>query len=435
MAYDFSNFSTITINGLTGNNYLSNVIVNNSIRVPLTKDRSNLNSDHANAAIYLKDTASDYGEGIFYKIYNSNSSGTPSLYFNSQLVIDRGNLLAELEDILQDYTLDTSNIVVTGGYINFYNGTPSNTNQGPGGVGIRYSSNGTVQFRNYNMPEWYDMSLVATKNYFRYLNDVDVFSSPLQNNQYIIYDSGSNLFVNADLSIINDTNPTLGGDLDIGNYLIQSSATDTRIVYNSGGIVNNNLLVLENTTATTNDCNYLQISNNDGTNPVSLTAMGMTSSNVGLDINTSGIADMTLNASLGNVNVNSDSLVISGTMRNSIYRTSTKPGGYLPATTWNIPINTDTILFDFSNTTVAGTYWANVAAGLDGQKLNLIYNSKTSNTVSVLANFGNGGNGLVVGTGYTTGLEFKTTGQSVSLVYVGDGIDAWHLLNAGAAVF
>ena len=130
---------------------------------------------------------------------------------------------------------------------------------------------------------------------------------------------------------------------------------------------------------------------------------------------------------------NADSLIVSGFVRNSIYRTSSKPGGYTPETTWNIPLTNDCILFDFASNTAAGTYWANVGAGMDGQKLNLIFNNKSSNAVSVLADFGT--SGVLVGTGYTTGLKFETTGQSTSLVYLGDGIDAWQVLNTGSAVF
>jgi hypothetical protein len=82
---------------------------------------------------------------------------------------------------------------------------------------------------------------------------------------------------------------------------------------------------------------------------------------------------------------------------------------------------------------MSGTYWANVGAGRDGQKLNLIFNNKSSNVVSVLADFGT--NGLLVGTGFSNGFIFGTTGQSTSLVYLGDGIDTWQVLNTGAGLY
>ncbi len=102
---------------------------------------------------------------------------------------------------------------------------------------------------------------------------------------------------------------------------------------------------------------------------------------------------------------------------------------------WTIPLNTDTILFDFDNTKQTGTYWANVSAGIDGQKLNLIYNkvSTNSNIISVLADFGT--NKLITGSGYTKGLIFETTGQSTTLIYLGSGINAWQVLNTGAGIY
>lgn len=147
-----------------------------------------------------------------------------------------------------------------------------------------------------------------------------------------------------------------------------------------------------------------------------ITALGI-SADIGVNINTKGAGDITLNATNGNIYNNADSLVVSGFVQNSIYRTSTKSGGYIPSTTWNIPLTNDIILFDFSNSAEGGTYWANVGAGIDGQKLNLIFNNKSSNIVSVLADFGT--NGLLVGTGYSNGLTFEITGQSTSLVYAG----------------
>ena len=157
------------------------------------------------------------------------------------------------------------------------------------------------------------------------------------------------------------------------------------------------------------------------------------SADIGVSVNTKGAGDITLNASNGNIYNNADSLIISGFVQNSIYRSSNKPGGYIPNTTWNVPITNDTILFNFGSNTSAGTYWANVSAGIDGQKLNLIFNNKSSNVISVLADFGI--NGLLVGTGYSNGLVFETTGQSTSLIYLGDDIDAWQVLNTGSGVF
>ena len=142
-------------------------------------------------------------------------------------MIDTSNLLAELEYILQFQPLETSNLIVNNGYINFTNGSNPNTNQGETGVGIRYSSNNMVQFKNYDT-DWVDLVDIIHYDEFKELHDVDVTTNPLQNNQYIIYNSSNQKFVNAELDISNDTSPTLGGDLNIGDYVIKFSERQTK---------------------------------------------------------------------------------------------------------------------------------------------------------------------------------------------------------------
>jgi hypothetical protein len=429
---NIANINTLTINGLGSDDPQGNVTINYTVKIPHTEETTNNIADNANACILLKDSYSiaNNGYGEFYPLKVSSYHGNPELYFNSNLVIDSFNILNELENILINVPLDLSNIIITGGYINFFNGSIPNTNQGPNGVGLRYSSNNTVQFKD-NGGDWMDISGVSGINKFRELIDVDVYTTPLQNNQYIIYNAGSNLFVNSNLAIYNDPNPALSNDLLIGPHSLVYSSNTSNIIFDDTTI-RNPLLSLVNHTTSTGIGNYLEINNADSGGDPAIICKG-TDTNIGLDITMKGSGDIRLNASTGNIYTNSDSLVISGFMKNSVYRTSSKVGGYLPDTTWNIPINTDMIVFDFVNASVSGTYWANVSAGIDGQKLNLIFNNKGSNVISVLADFGS--NGIIVGTGYSNGLVFDTTGQSTSLVYLGYGIDAWQVLNTGTDIF
>lgn len=429
------NFNISTINSINNvsTNYLT---INNSIRIPTSSENTNTVLDNANAAILIKDINSN-GSGLFYPLtVNSLPSFTPNLFFNGNVVIDSSNLLSELEIELVDnnHVLDTSNIIVHGGYINFFNGSIPNSNQGSDGVGIRYSNaNNTVQFKNYNT-DWIDLVDITTHDQFSELIDVDVVSTPLTNNQYITYNATSNLFVNSNLAIVNDTNPELGGNLYIGTNMLQFGSNSSRLVYNADNTsnINNNLLVLNNNTSSVGS-NYIEINNAESTFSPSIIAKSTNDLDVDLTLSTTGSGSINLNAEQGNIYTNSDSLVVSGFVTNSIYRSSSKVGGYNPETSWNIPLSSDTILFDFSNSSQSGTYWANVGAGIDGQKLNVIYNNKGSNTISVLTNFGS--NGIIVGTGYSSGLEFTTIGQSSSLIYLGDGIDAWQVLNTGSGIF
>ena len=351
-----TNYNLSTINYLSDiNDGLSNITINNSIKIPKSANTTNNTNDNINAGILLKDINS-IGIGKFYRLnVNSSINDNPVLYFNNYPVIDTTNLLAELEYILQFQPLELSNLIVNDGYINFTNGSNPNHNQGESGVGIRYNEDNMVQFKNYNT-DWIDLVDILQHDEFKELKDVDVYTNPLQNNHYIIYNSSNQKFVNAQLDISNDPNPTIGGDLDMRDYLIRFSSEESRIVYNSNGIINNNLLVLKNNTTMTNDCNYIEINNADitGNTNVSIIARSTYDMSVGIDIDVAGIGDINLNATQSNVNVNATHLIVSGSLvvdsvditgitKSSIFRTSTKPGGYLPFEYWDIPIDTDTI--------------------------------------------------------------------------------------------
>ena len=426
-----TNLNLLTLNALTSDDTFGYITINNSIKIPKSADSTNNVNDNINASIYLKDVNTT-NFGSFYRInVNSNSTGEPLLYFNGNPLLYSGNLLSELENILVYHPLELSNIIVDGGYINFTNGTIPNNNQGSTGVGLRYSSNNTVQFKNYDTG-WIDLVDITTHDQFSELIDVDVHTNPLINNQYITYNATSNLYVNSNLAIINDVNPTLGGDLNAGNHQIIFNNSSATFAYSNSTVINNNLLVLNNNSTITGAVNYIEIDNTDSFSNPAITATSTISADVGLNINTTGTGDIQLNASFGNIYANSDSLIISGYVQNSVYRTSSN-SSYVPSTSWNVPFSSDTILFDFNSSTATGTYWANVGAGVDGQKLNIIYNNKSSNVISVLVDFGS--NGVIVGTGYTTGLNFTTVGQSSSLIYLADGVDAWQVLNTGSGVF
>ena len=437
MTTNITNYNLLTINSLTSKtDPLSNITVNNSIKIPKSENNTTNKSGNINAGLYIKDIDSK-GLGDFYRLHvNSNLTVTPSLYFNNNELIDYGNLLGNLEDILQYYPLETSNIIVQGGYINFYNGTIPNSNQGSTGVGLRYSSNNTVQFRNADTG-WIDLVDITKHDQFSELVDVKVNdpAKPLQNNQYITYRSSDSKFVNTNLAIINDTEPTLGGDLNVGNKLLRFSNNTNRFVYNSGfGIADNTLLALKNNTTSSNDYNYLEINNSKEDNNTSILAKSnILSNNVGITIQTFGTGNIELNASNGDIYTNSDILVIGGYVRNSIFRTSSRDTPYLPSTPYPVPLTNDTILFDFGTSAQAGTYFANIGEGLDGQKLNLVFNNKSSNVISVIADFST--NGIILGTGYGKGLIFNTIGQSSTLIYLGEDINSWQLLNTGTAVF
>ena len=434
---DLTNQNIKTINGIAdSSNPLTSITINNSIQIPKSASSTYTASDNLNAGILIKDVNS-INEGDFYNInVNSLHTTVPSLYFNNDLLISSANLYGELEYILvNDHrVLETSNIIVHNGYINFQNSMSNVAVQGSNGVGIRYSSNNTVQFKNYNTG-WIDLVDIVYHDQFKELVDVDVHTNPLINNQYITYNATSNLFVNSNLAIVNDFSPSLGGNLNVGNNSLQFGSNQAILVDN---IKNNNLLVLKDHTTVVGGYQYIEIGNSGGLFPFeipSIIAKNSSSTDSSLSITASGIGNIYLNAEQGNIYAESDSLQIRGFVKNSIFRTSTAVS-YIPETTYIVPLNTDTVLFDFTNNSAAGTYYANVGAGIDGQKLNLIFSNTGTNEIILVADFVSlGGNGVITGTGNTNGLNFISGGQSSSLLYLGEGINAWQILNTGSYVF
>ncbi len=114
MAKNITNYNLSTINNLSNSSdALSNISINNCIRIPKTANTTNNTNDNNNAGIYMKDINS-IGVGNFYRLHvNSSANDSPVLYFNNNEVIDTSNLLGELELILQYQTLDVSNIMIT----------------------------------------------------------------------------------------------------------------------------------------------------------------------------------------------------------------------------------------------------------------------------------------------------------------------------------
>ena len=176
----------------------------------------------------------------------------------------------------------------------------------------------------------------------------------------------------------------------------------------------------------------------------------------GININALNAGTIELNATQSNVYANANNLIVSndlivtnnliinsnitvktlkvtGYSISSIYRTSTKPGGFNPDEDWDMPINTETILFNFNDISSNGSYFSNIGAGIDGQKLNLVFNNNSNTLIDVSVFFGT--NKLLIGSGFANGLKFDTNGQSSSLMYLGEDIQCWQALNTGATLF
>jgi hypothetical protein len=401
----------------------SNITLNNSSKITFTSSNgTNSNSYHANAAIWLKDSVLSGAENSNLIIWQKIQAADNDLTFNNSIVITEYNAGDILSNVYLNEPSNVSNIIIHGNYtgnayINFINGP--NRNQGPIGVGFRYNSNEEkVQFTN-NGATWFNLT-----TYMGYLDELaDVEINNLYNNQYLKWDQSSNLWINSNLSINDDSSPSLGGNLALNNYSLISNGLT---IFNTSGDK-----VIEFNDVGSTAANYLIFNNsNSGSDPV-ITVEG-SDSDIGIELNTKGDGNLIINTDSGNTYINSQFLEISGFQKGSIYRTSSNTS-YTPASNWSIPISSDFIMFDFYTGNTVGTYWANIGAGIEGQKLNLsFFNSNNSGGITVLSDFGN--NGLSSGNGLATKIKMNKSGQGASLVYFGPPQNVWQIINTGAQI-
>ena len=404
----------------------SNIYINYSAFIPFTSyNATDPRQYHANAAIWLKDSYDSGSNSGNVIVWQKIQAYKGDLTFNDSIIITAGNAVDILSNVYIYYPFDASNIIITGNhtpnaYINFTNGT--NQNQGPSGVGIRYSNTaGRLQFSN-DGTNWYDITS-ANNTLLEDLEDVSV--SGKLNHQYLVWDQTANFWVNSNLALFDDPNPTLSNNLNMNGYGLISNGLS---VYNTSGNV-----VVNFTDVGPTASNYLSFSNsNSGADP-SITPAG-NDTDIGLTLNTKGEGNLVLNTNPGgNVYINTNVLEVSGIIKNSIYRTSTRPSGYEPSNVFVIPISSDTVLFDFNSSNSSGSYWANVGAGIEGQKLNLIMNCNNAPGITVWADFGV--DGLGTGNGLATRMKFNKSGQGASLIYLGDPQNIWQVLNTGAQTY
>lgn len=413
------NIHTFLNSQKTNNDLNPNIFINNSAYIPFTTQSIDASvSDHSNASIYLKDTVLS-GNGLL--TWQQIKAADNDLYFSNSIVLTENNAADILANIYLYEPSNVSNIIVTGGYINFFNG--NNTTQGSNGVGIRYS-NEHVQFRNYTDGQWYDITTLSTANLSN-LNDVEITN--VINNQYLKWNSSSNLWINSNLAIINDPIPSLGGNLTINNYQFLISNSGSAIFNDIG---DNKVLEIKDNTTGSGNSNYIIINNSITGNEPSIEANG-DDTDVSINIISKGDGNIILDSNGGNTYINSAILDISGIIKSSIYRSNYKSGGYSPSTSWNIPLSSDVLLFNFDNSNSAGTYWANVGVGIEGQKINFIMYNSGNVAIDVLVDFGT--NGLGSGNGLASKMKFHNSGQGASLIYLGTPA-LWQILNTGAII-
>ena len=218
-----------------------------------------------------------------------------------------------------------------------------------------------------------------------------------------------------------------------GSNNIVSTTSNLQFNNDGYGLVDsrgNGILLTQGNTTTTNIYNCIQIQNQDtGGDPI-IETVGY-DTNIDMHIRTKNEGILQLESPSSNIVITSTNLDISGYIKNSIYRISSN-SSYVPTTNWNIPFSSDTIVYDFVQSNTTGTYYSNITAGVDGQKLNIVFNNSGNKVISAVADFGS--NNLLSGSGSATRLTFNMSGQSSMLVYLGSTINKWQIMNTGCSI-
>ena len=432
----------------------SNIIINNTLEVGYTNDTKDLNKLN-NASIKLLDR----NDSIFKEIYiNDNDLYIIPKNNNNNSIISYNPVkfvrIDELETIVNDEVnpFIISNLKIDDpGTIRFtrdqYPSTITNTE-----IGFR-QHNGRIEFKNQSYTNWIPLAQGSGAVNFYDLGSINFQKASADIGDYIILDSNKDL-INTKLNIIDDITPQLGGDLDADNNNIKFTSNT--------GIKDDNdkqiLTFLDNTSLDNNT--YLSIRKDRNSNDedfIELRSESTSNASTNFKISTRGSGDLDfdltneLNSNKGDVVIKANEFNLAdiesfnmstGKFISSInlINISSSTAGLSELTSKLVNINTETLVLVNSNNNI--DYYIHIDSGINGQKLNIIYESYNS-TGNVILLFKNNVSTNYVGTGsgLANQLIFSSSGQSASFQYLeiytsGPNVirNRWQILNTGCFV-
>jgi len=434
---------------------LSNININNTLEISYTSDVKQINTTN-NASIKLLDR----NDSLFKTLYIEDNdlfiipkevnNNTIETYTASKLIRDD-----DLETIINNESepFIISNIKIDDpGTIRFtrqgHPNTITNTE-----IGFR-QNNGIIEFKNQFFDDWVSIAQASGAISFYDLISVNFDKTSANIGDYIILDGNKNLInTTASFNLINDTTPQLGAMLDTNN---------NNILFNSNtGIFDSNntkiLSFLDNTSIENN--NYLTIRkdrNSFDDDVIELKADSLNNTSH-FKISTKGAGDLDIDLTDNINNVKGDIIIkanefnladinsfnmSTGKFISSIsfINISESTAGLTENSSKVINTNNETIVLINSNNNT--DYYIYINSGINGQKLNLIYEYTGTNSKLYLY-FKDGINSRFVGTGsgLANALVFITSGQSACLQYLelyesGSNItrNRWQVLNTGCMV-
>lgn len=97
-----------------------------------------------------------------------------------------------------------------------------------------------------------------------------------------------------------------------------------------------------------------------------------------------------------------------------------------PAT---LSLDSNILLINLDGQSNDNYYFSLSASSISGEHMNIVFNRGTSSTSTARVDFG--ADGLISGNGYVRYITFNLNGQSMSCVYIAEGLNKWQLLNTG----
>jgi hypothetical protein len=413
--------TNILINPLNNPN---NLIINNTLKISHTYNEEGLidsiQSTNRTGNIFIKDQY----DGYFKRFFVDNNEFfleplTNGIYNEPVRFIESSNIQSEIEDIT------FSNLFIANeGIINFLSSTslPNNTTEI---TGFKINS-GELSFKNFGDVGW--TSLTASVGGATTLNQLsDVSLSTRVNNQVLIYDSINSVFRNSNIIVSTDTNPELGGNLTIGVYNLEFNNASKGLIDSTG----NSIVRINN--ANTTDQSYLVLQHSVSETP-EITVEG---NNVDIDmvISSKGNGDIDINSS--NLDINASNVNLTS-LTNLSFSSGFIQKSINTVSNLSTNIGTPTAISSSYNIVLLnilgdnGIYYATLDNGINGQGLDIIYDSSGSNNIVNISFSTKVG----TGTGLYDTLSYTTPGQGSSLVYLGSlGVrNRWQVLNTGGIV-
>lgn len=100
-----------------------------------------------------------------------------------------------------------------------------------------------------------------------------------------------------------------------------------------------------------------------------------------------------------------------------------------PAT---LSLDSNILLINLDGQSNDNYYFSLSASSISGEHMNIVFNRGTSSTSTARVDFGV--DGLISGNGYVRYITFNLNGQSMSCVYIAEGLNKWQLLNTGGTL-